>query len=168
MLLRMSVLCGCLLLIASFGSRAEMYKQIDEKGRVTYSNVPIKGAKKVDLQPISVVPGGVPGANESAPANASGQPVEDQDKGNASQRQALEESLANEEKLLAQAKQNLKEGEETPEVFKTTIIGKDGKPQVVTRRAVARYEEKVKSLQDEIALHEKNIEALKKELANLP
>ena len=166
MLLRVSVLCGCLLLMLSFGSRAEMYKQVDEKGRVTYSNVPIKGAKKVDLQPISVVPGGMSGAKESAPARASKESVED--KGETSQRKALEESLANEERLLAQAKQNLKEGEETPEVFKTTIIGKDGKPQVVTRRAVARYEEKIKKLEDEVALHEKNIAALKKELANLP
>src|SRR5258708_7831314 len=33
-----------------------IYKHIDENGRVTYSNSPIKGAERVNLQPITVLP----------------------------------------------------------------------------------------------------------------
>ena len=33
-----------------------IYKHVDENGRVTYSNAPIKGAARVDLQPITVFP----------------------------------------------------------------------------------------------------------------
>lgn len=167
MLPRVGILCGCLLMVVSFGSRAEMYKQVDEQGRVTYSNVPIKGAKKVDLQPLSVVPGGMPASKESAPRESVKEaPARENE--TPSRRKALEEALANEENQLAAAKQALKDGQDMPEVFKTTIIGKDGKPQVVTRRAYGRYEEKVKTLQDDVTLHEKNIEAIKKELATLP
>ena len=37
-------------------SAPTIYKHVDESGRVTYSNAPIKGAEKVDLQPIMVLP----------------------------------------------------------------------------------------------------------------
>ena len=48
------------LVLASFclhvQSAPTIYKHVDESGRVTYSNAPIKGAEKVDLQPITVLP----------------------------------------------------------------------------------------------------------------
>ncbi|OFZ71026.1 MAG: hypothetical protein A2Z01_08405 [Betaproteobacteria bacterium RBG_16_58_11] len=49
------------------------------------------------------------------------------------------------------------------------MIGKDGKPKKVTEtgRNVVAYEEKMKKLNDEVALHEKNLEKLKAELAGL-
>ena len=159
-------LSGLLLLGFSLAGQAEMYKYVDDQGRVSYSNVPIKGAKKVELAPITVVPAPKPrvvpepqsAANTTAAAN----------KEAAAHRKELQDAIAKEETLLAEAKQALKDGEENPEVFRTTIVGKDGKPQVVTRRAMGRYEEKVKNLQDNVTLHEKNLEAMKKELATLP
>ncbi len=63
-------------------------------------------------------------------------------------------------KLLEAAKQNLSDAESTPEVYK----GQDGK----TYRNVAKYDEKVKPLQDEVDLHTKNVEALETELSKLP
>jgi hypothetical protein len=33
-----------------------IYKHVDESGRVTYANVPIKGGVKVDLEPITIIP----------------------------------------------------------------------------------------------------------------
>ena len=48
------------LVLASFclhvQSAPTIYKHVDESGRVTYSNAPIKGAEKVALQPITVLP----------------------------------------------------------------------------------------------------------------
>ena len=36
-------------------AHAEIYKTVDSEGRVTYSNVKIKGAKKLDLEPADTV-----------------------------------------------------------------------------------------------------------------
>ncbi|HEX4858623.1 MAG TPA: hypothetical protein VFV17_06360 [Usitatibacteraceae bacterium] len=45
---------------AQAGSQAAnstvIYKHVDESGRVTYANVPIKGGVKVDLEPITIIP----------------------------------------------------------------------------------------------------------------
>jgi len=67
--------------------------------------------------------------------------------------------LSEEERLLEIAKKNLQAGEENPEVFK----GGDGK----TYRNMAKYDEKIKPLADQVELHQKNIEALKTELSKL-
>lgn len=163
-------LSGLFLLSFSLGSQAEMYKHVDEQGRVSYSNVPSKGAKKIELEPLSVVPSAKPKAvapqdaerAEGAKASAAAS------KERESRRKELQDAIAKEELALAEAKQALKDGEDNPEVFRTTVVGKDGKPQVVTRRAMGRYEEKVKTLQENVTLREKNIEQLKKELAALP
>ena len=158
---------GVLLLGFSLIGQAEMYKNVDEQGRVSYSNVPSKGAKKIELEPLSVVPSvklkavAPQDVERAASAKAVNKDAE-------ARRKQAQDALAKEKLMLIEAKQALKDGEDNPEVFKTTIIGKDGKPQVVTRRAVARYEEKVKNLQEAVTLHEKNIEALKKELEVLP
>ena len=74
-------------------------------------------------------------------------------------RKILQDELNGEEKLLEEAQQNLTEAEANPEVFK----GKDGR----TYRNVARYEEKIKPLQEQVDLHTQNIEALKTELSKL-
>ena len=47
-------------------SAQTIYKHVDENGRVTYSNSPIKGAERVDLQPITVLP-----SASSVPSTAS-------------------------------------------------------------------------------------------------
>ena len=40
----------------SYSIQAGVYKHVDERGNVTYSNVPSSNAKKIDLPPIVVVP----------------------------------------------------------------------------------------------------------------
>lgn len=115
-------------LLAS-AAQGEIYKHVDAQGRVTYSNVPIKGATKLNLEPLTTVP--PPRAKASTPSPA-GFPKVDNDtqkKRDDTRRKILEEELAAEEKLLADA---------------TRGQSKEG-----------------------IELHEKNISALKKELANL-
>ena len=150
-------------------AHAEIYKRVDQEGRITYSNAPMKGAKKLYLDP----PLSLPSAKARIPTpdnfpKVDGRAQKERDLG---RRKILEDELAAEEKLLAEAGQALKEGEENPEVFKVnrTITDKDGKSSVVseTRRNVAKYEEKVKKLKEQVTLHEKNIVALKKELASV-
>ena len=161
------VVMGCLI---SISAHAEIYKYVDEDGRITYSNVSRKGAKKLDLD--TLPPPSV--KNKTATPTPSAFPkVENstQRKRDESRRRVLEAELEAEEKNLANAKVALKEGEEAPEMFrvKRTIMGKDGKPQTITetRRNVPKYDEKIKTLHEAVSLHESNVEALKKELAGI-
>ena len=157
---------SALLLTTSANTRAEaMYKHVDERGHVTYSNTPIKGGKKVDLPPLSTLPlpKEVPTVAPKPTPKVAVEPDKD------SRRKTLADEIAKEEKALEAAKLAAKEGAEKPEVFKhtKTVIGKDGKPTKVTQtgRNVVAYEEKMKLLNDEVALHEKNLAKLKAELA---
>ena len=74
-------------------------------------------------------------------------------------RKILEDELKTEQKALEEARLNLKDGQDNPEVYK----GADGK----TFRNVQKYEEKVNELQDEVTSHEQNVEALKTELSHI-
>lgn len=145
-------------------ARAEIYKQVDADGRVTYSNVPSKGAVKLNLE--SPARGG--GGSDAAPSQKARVPTPanfprvDQDTQRTrddKRRQILEAELAGERKALEEAKKNYAEGEANPETFK----GKNGK----TYRNVAKFDEKMQKLRDEVTQHEQNIELLQKELDNL-
>lgn len=138
-------------------AQAEIYKHVDAEGHVTYSSTPMKGSKRLDLEPLPTVQ---PPARVRTQASPSSFPKVDnstQRNRDDARRKILSDELDTEEKLLAEARKNLKEGEESPEVFK----GQDGK----TYRNVAKYEEKLKTLQEQVTLHEKNIESLKSELS---
>lgn len=148
-----------LLSISPMLVQAEIYKSVDKDGHVTYSSTPIKGSKKLELEPLSTM---VPPARPRSVESPEGFPKVDgatQKGRDDTRRRILEDELAAEQKLLEEARQNLKTGEENPEVFRT----KDGK----TSRNVARYDEKIKKLNEQIELHQKNVEALKTELSNL-
>ena len=125
-------------------AQAEIYKYIDADGHVTYSSAPMKGSKKLDLGPL---PATSPRARNSD-ANPSDFPRVDsttQKSRDGTRRKILEDELAAEEKLLVEAHQSLKEGMEI-----------SGLPP-----------NKMKTLQEQISLHKKNVDALKSELANL-
>ena len=147
------------LLLAWTYAGAEIYKQVDENGRITYSNIPSKGAQKLNLEPFNTVPASKP--KSQSPDNFPRVDSDTQKGRDGKRRQLLESELEQENKALADAKLALSEAEQHPDAFKT----KSGKPPFL--RNVAAYEEKIKPLQESIALHEKNIEALKEELASL-
>jgi hypothetical protein len=133
-------------------AQADIYKYVDPDGHVTYSSTPIKGAKKLNLAPLPTM----------APFNANGTEElrvnqETQKKRDAARRKILEDELAAENKQLADARQKLQDAENTPQVYH----GPDGK----TFRNVAGYEESVQNAQNEVTLHEKNVEALEAELS---
>ncbi len=139
----------------TFSAYADIYKRVDDEGRVTYSSTPIKGGKKLHLEPLPTM-APPPKANSEAFPRVN---TETQSKRDDTRRKILEDELATEQKALEEARAKLKEGQDNPEVFK----GADGR----TYRNVAKYEEKVGALQEEVSSHEKNVEALKTELANL-
>ena len=150
----LAILCLCPVL-----ALAEIYKAIDADGHVTYSSAPIKGGKKIILEPLPTM---VPPARSSSAASPEDFPRVDgetQRGRDDTRRKILQDELSTEKKLLDEARQSLREGEENPEVFR----GQDGK----TYRNVAKYEEKIKTLNDRVEMHQKNIEALNTELSKL-
>ncbi|MDD5301280.1 MAG: DUF4124 domain-containing protein [Gallionella sp.] len=153
---------GYLLAIICLGPvvvQAEIYKAVDAEGHVTYSSTPLKGGKKIILEPLPTM---VPPARPRSAASPEGFPKVDgtMQKGrDDTRRKILQDELSSEQQLLEESRQNLKEGEANPEVYK----GQDGK----TYRNVAKYEEKIRTLNEQVDLHQKNIEALKTELSKL-
>ena len=150
----LALLCLCPVL-----AQAEIYKAVDADGHVTYSSTPIKGGKKIILEPL---PTSVPSARSRSAASPEDFPrVDDETQRGRddTRRKILQDELSTEEKLLEEARQNLREGEQNPEVFR----GQDGK----TYRNVAKYQEKINLLNDRVEMHRKNIEALNTELSKL-
>jgi hypothetical protein len=146
---KLLLICGLLL---SHEALAEIYKYVDENGRVTYSNIPIKGGKRLNLEPLSTVPATKPKPAAATPAGFPRVDSETQKKRDETRRQILEDELAAEEKQLAEAKKALTEGE-------AVRLGNE--------RNYQNYLDRVQGLKDNVTLHEKNVDALKKELAGL-
>jgi Domain of unknown function (DUF4124) len=167
----LSILFAALLLPAMslpIIAQAEIYKSIDANGNVTYSNVKLKGAKKLDLEPADTSFGtnAASGANSEtkrapqakAPTPASFPKVDagTQNQRDGKRKEVLQGELDAEKKALEDAKKAQAEGASNPEVFKT----KDGK----TLRNVAKFDEKMKALQADVDAHQRNIDLLQKEI----
>ncbi|MDH4234366.1 MAG: DUF4124 domain-containing protein [Gallionella sp.] len=134
--------------------QADIYKAVDANGHVTYSSTPIKGGKKIVLEPLPTM---VPPGSARSPADFPKVDAATQRARDETRRKILQDELDTEEKLLSESQQQLNEA--SPEVY----VGQGGK----TFRNVAKYEETIKPIQEQIELHQKNIEALKTELSKL-
>jgi hypothetical protein len=145
---------------AALPAWSQVYRCVDADEHVTYSNVANasdKSCKRVELEPESVIPApkGVrtPGAAANAtPANfpkvsSAEQKAKDNDR-----RTILNQELENEQKALEQAKKDL-------DAQKSTRLGNEQNYQ--------RVLERLQPYEDQVAQHERNIEALKKEIAVL-
>ncbi len=127
-------------------TQAEIYKHIDADGHVTYSSSPMKGSKKLDLELLPTMSPPVRVRNSDAsPSDFPRVDSNTQKNRDGTRRKILEDELAAEEKLLAEAQQNLKDGKGISETSP----------------------KKMKALQEQVSLHEKNVDALKSELTNL-
>jgi len=138
-------------------AQAEIYKRVDADGHVTYSSTPLKGGKKLHLAPLPTVPPHATPKDSSA-----GFPKVDtatQKGRDNTRKQILEDELTTEEKALVDARNKLQSGAENPE----TYIDQDGK----VYRNMAKQDEKMNALQDQVQMHEKNISALKIELSKI-
>jgi hypothetical protein len=150
------VLC-CLATFAA-GAHADIYKRVDEDGHVTYSSVPIKGAKKLHLEPLPTMAPPAKPRNSDASSDFRVN-SETQNRRDNARRKILEDELATEQKALEDARAKLKDSQSFPEMFKDA----SGQPQPDP----AKLKEKVDNLQEDVSSHEKNIEALKTELSHL-
>jgi hypothetical protein len=148
-------LSGFVLLAAAMGyahAQSEVFLCVDAQGNREYKNTgTTKGCKKVDLPSITTVPAPVikrPSSSPDFPKVAGDtQRARDNDR-----RQILQDELKSEEEKLANLKKDYNNGE--PE--------RRG-----DERNYAKYQERTATMKDDISRSEKNIEALKRELANL-
>ncbi len=154
----LSILCG--FLTFSGGVQAEIYKHVDKEGRVTYSSEPVKGARKLQLEPLNTVP--APKTNSKPGESSAGFPrvdKETQNRRDDSRKRILEDELASERTALEAAREKLQVAQDTPEIYRTES------GQIF--RNVAKHDENVRLAEEAVKTHENNIKALQTELANL-
>jgi predicted RNase H-like nuclease (RuvC/YqgF family) len=140
-------------------AQSDVYLCVDANGNREYKNTGItKGCKKVDLPGVTTIPTQMPKKAQTASKPASSPAdfprVDDavQKARDSDRKQILQEELKSEEKKLADLRAEYNNGE--PE--------RRG-----DERNYAKYQERTATLKDNIARSEKNVEALKRELANL-
>ncbi|GAB4117854.1 MAG: hypothetical protein Fur0026_06520 [Sideroxydans sp.] len=155
-LLPLSILCGTLAFSAV--AHAEIYKHVGKDGRVTYSSEPVKGARKLQLDPLNTMPSSKARPRESSSEFARVD-KETQNQRDDRRRKILEDELASEQAALGAAREKLQVAQDTPMVYQNA----NGQ----TFRNVAQYEENVRLAQEAVKAHEENIKALQTELANL-
>jgi hypothetical protein len=170
-----------------------IYKHVDESGRVTYSNRPMKGATVMELEPITLVPG-LPAratpvkavatvervdaprvsASNATAASATLASIEPQvqRKRDDDRRRILEDELQREEQSLNEVRTSLSQEQQNPVLVaavRTAQQASEPTPSqmVEMRNNIEKASGRIRGLQATVAEHEKNIEALKKELGAL-
>jgi hypothetical protein len=161
-LMMQPLLLASLLAIAATAARAEIYECIDASGNKRFTNIQseAKGCKPLNIVPPPPIPSRkAPPAQSpakpapaTAPANFPKVDTSTQKDRDADRRKILEQELANEQKLLDQARKELAEQE-------AVRLGSERNYQRVLDR-LEPYKKKVK-------LHEDNVESLNKELRTL-
>jgi phage shock protein A len=135
---------------------AETCKYLDSEGRVIYSNTPNsppKGATKVKcFEDPSSKQAPAPVRNSDAKPKLPRVSQDTQKIRDDERRRILEQELTDENTQLAQAKEQLAAQEAV----------RNG-----NERNYARFLERVQPYRDAVATHERNIEAIKREIANL-
>lgn len=148
------MLCHLALCGAAGAAWGEIYKCVGPDGHVTYTNNKSAAANCKQISsdlPVSTVPAArVPQHRPSSDfprVDEGTQKSRDSDR-----RRILEQELAAEQEQLQTARKALVEGE-------ATRLGGE--------RNYQKYQERVQRLRDDVALHERNVDALQKELSNL-
>ena len=136
---------------------ADIYKCVGADGQVTYSNMQDKNCKRLSLDPIPAASPASPAAARPAartPTPASFPKVEEnaQKARDNDRRRILESELEAEQKNLAQAKKELADQE--------AVRSGD-------ERNYQKVLDRLQPFKDKVALHERNIEAVQKEISRL-
>jgi len=135
------------LILFSCLAQAGVYKHIDERGNVTYSNIPSSNSKKIDLPPIVVVPSTDSGdIDDRIIKRRENTRIEEQ-------REQMQSKISEEENRLNEVKSEYKDG----------IPDRLG-----SERNYQRYLNRVERLREEISVREKNLNMLRNELEKLP
>lgn len=152
----MRTLLFVLLLTTCAGAvRAEIYECIDESGNRRFTNIKAeaRGCKQLNVGPVNSVPAPPkPAAKSGTPASFPKVDAQTQQQRDVERRKILEQELANEQKLLEQARKELAEQES---------IRTGGE------RNYQRVLDRLEPFQKRVQLHEGNIANLKKELSGL-
>ena len=181
-------------LAAPAWAQTTIYKLVDESGRVTYSNKPMKGAVVLELDPLMTIPGQpvaavAPAAPKASPperleARAEARPAvaivtpiasvdpQLQKRRDNDRRKILEDELGREEQSLAEARRILTSEQQNPQLIAAVRVAQqaaDPSPAELAefRKNIDKASGRIRGLQATVAEHEKNIEALKKELGAL-
>jgi hypothetical protein len=139
-----------------------MYQCVDDSGHKTFSNIksPSKGVKcsPMDLGPATSVPAAKAAARTPTPSSFPKVDDDSQKSRDTDRRRILEGELGAEQKNLEQAKKELadQEGQVLPSERMATGGISGGKVQ-----------ERMQPYKDKVTLHERNIEAIQKELSKL-
>ena len=192
-------IAGCVLAFSA-GAFADttIYKLVDDSGRVTYSNKPMKGAMVMELEPLTTLP--TPPAviaakatlaveqpakpeskAEARPAVASVKPirtslasidVQTQKRRDDARRRILEDELTKEQQALDDARSSLAKEQQNPELLAAVRVAQnavDPTPaeQQQFRENIDKASGRIRGIQATVAEHEKNVEALQKELGAL-
>lgn len=142
--------------LATTPAAAETCKYVDDEGRIIYSNITVKRARKVTCFQAPVQPPESVVAPQPPPAMRTADPARPridpttQRKRDQDRRTILEDELAREQKALDDAKRALAEQE-------TLRSGEE--------RNYSRVQERLKPFRDAISAHEKNIASIQQELA---
>jgi peptidoglycan hydrolase CwlO-like protein len=178
-------------------AQVTIYKHVDESGRVTYTNKPMKGAVAMELDPITIIPAAPMGnlaPTLSAPAAvpvkavatlervdkplavvqptlASIEPQVQKRRDN-DRRKILEEELSREEQSLTDVRTSITQEQQNPTlVAAVRAMQQTAEPSasqlVEMRTNIEKASGRIRGLQATVADHEKNIEALKKEIGAL-
>jgi hypothetical protein len=175
-------------------AQTTIYKHVDESGHVTYSNKPMKGATVMELEPITLVPGlpaSAPAqqktlatlermdtpkalsaqATSASPTLASIEP-QVQRKRDDDRRRILEDELQREEQSMSEVRDSLTQEQRNPVLVAAVRAAQqatDPTPSQMMemRNSIDKASGRIRGLQATVAEHEKNIEALKKELGAL-
>ena len=179
-------------------SQSTIYKHVDDSGRVTYTNKPMKGATVVDLEPLTTIPGTPGGALAPVAAQATAAPAKSvatlervdkpaapsaqptlasiepqvQKRRDNERRKILEEELAREEQSLTDSRTAITQEQQNPTlVAAVRAMQQAAEPtasqMVEMRNNIEKASGRIRGLQATVAEHEKNVEALKKELGAL-
>ena len=155
----MRTLVSILLLAAlSTALHAEIYECVDESGNRRFTNIKAdaRGCKELHVAPINSVPAPAkPAPKPAASTTPGGFPKVDartQQQRDIDRRKILEQELANEQKLLEQAKKELAEQEAV----------RSG-----SERNYQRVLDRLEPFQKRVKLHEDNTANLRKELSAL-
>jgi len=135
----------------------EIYKCVDGGGRPLYtSDKRDTAGKKCELvsREVNVVPAQqfTPKPAAKSPASFPKESPTDRASAKGRQRDILEKELATEQKLLSEAQQKLAEQEAV---------------RTGDERNYARVQERLQPFKDSVETHQKNVEALRRELGNL-
>jgi len=170
---RVRVLLLGLLLAAPLHALATVYKCVDDRGRTTYTNDRslARNCKPMSTdQPVSTVAPIAPAPSSGGSASTfPSVSSEDQKARDSSRRDILETELKNEEAALETAREALKEQEALYPPEERNAPPRNAEGKVIGPATIngAKRNARLQTYINQVELHERNIESLKREMSRL-